>query len=265
MSSNSVIHMDEMCTDIKSDNYLSDRLLDCLPNNLANCLRSLRMAGVCCLLIAAICFVPALYGEELRGMQTPSPLPNASQIGSQIGSQIVMIGEVTASAGAVDNWRNLEGSLKFESNRMLALAESKAAEILSSKGTEWCQGRVVQTIVFQATPSKHLEGYSDHAECVKLLRDTTAKPIVFAEMQTSSAAQFAAWFTEFSQGKGKEGKELYRKCPGSCSPQYDNYLEIEHGGKAMKVTSSVICGHARDKGDNTFKLVSMLKTECSPE
>lgn len=245
--------MDEMRTVKYSDNYLSDRLLDYLPSYL----RVAKMAGVCSLLIAGICVAPALYGEEPRVLQSPSPLPNASQI--------VKIGEVTASAGAVDNWRNVEGSLKFESNRMLALAESKAAQILASNETEGCQGRVVQTIVFQATPSKYLEGYSDHAECIKLLRETTAKPIVFADMQTSSTAEFAAWFTEFSQGKGKEGKELYRKCPGSCSPQYDNNLEIVLGSKALKVTSSVICGHARDKGDNTFKLISMLKTECSPK
>ena len=84
-------------------------------------------------------------------------------------------------------------------------------------------------------------------------------------MRSSSSAEFASLFNEFSQGKGKEGKELYRKCPGSCSPQYDNNLEIDRGSNAMKVTASVVCGHARDKDDNTFMLVAMLKTECPPK
>ena len=152
---------------------------------------------------------------------------------------------------------NRSGSLKYESTAMIdkALSElGKAKEVEKSK----C-GEDELEIVFTSTPHRFLKDYAEHDVCENFLMKTKQTPLVFPEKSFESSGELSNWLGQFSQGKGSLGKELYRRCPGKCSPQFR--YSIRKASDDISIKPTVVCGHARDKSDNMYALSYALSCE----
>ncbi|MFN8389098.1 MAG: hypothetical protein U0136_02265 [Bdellovibrionota bacterium] len=194
---------------------------------------------------------------------TPRPALSAPACGST--PKEVAVDTKTATAATWSNFRKSEGSLAYESEKMLSAANQNAAK--ASPPAELCSGgcspSVPPLVVFRSVPNKFLSDYSDSEKCNKLLTETKARPLRFPNREFSSLAELNEWFGEFSQGKGKDGSALYAQCDGACSPQY-TCLISQSGGK-LHVDAEVICGPARDKDENLYKLSYGYRWSCQTQ
>src|SRR5262249_37068618 len=113
-----------------------------------------------------------------------------------------------------------------------------------------CKLNEKPSIILSSTPQKFLSDYSDAAKCNKYFEQTKSSPLLFDQLNFPTLDAFADWFTSFSQGSGKEGKVLYQKCDGACSPQ--SKTVIAKGGGTYNTKNFIVCGPARDKSDNNY-------------
>jgi hypothetical protein len=162
--------------------------------------------------------------------------------------------EKVATAGKIANIRGAEGSISYESKRLLKLATDRSMQY---------QTDPKPLIVFKSIPKKFLTDYSDQAHCTELESQTQKQPFIFPEKEFENAEEVANWFGEFSQGSGKDGEELYKRCDQSCSPQYT--LTLIPAGNKLRLQTSVICGQARDTWNNEYLLSAMHRWECPAE
>lgn len=159
-----------------------------------------------------------------------------------------LLQKVTASAGSWANLRNNPGSLRFESARLL---KEGSTMLTSSSSTQ-----KDSTLLLESSPKKFLVDYADFTYCKEKLSTTSASPIKFGPLSFASMEELSAWFSDFSQGSGKEGKALYAVCDKSCSPQYS--LKIRQEAGQLKVEASAVCAHARDKDDDMYDLCTAI-------
>jgi hypothetical protein len=155
-----------------------------------------------------------------------------------------ILGESVGNANTWDNLRNNEGSLRFETTKLLTSGLDILAPEVSLKMT--------------SIPAKHKDNYRNEEYCGSKYEKTKETPITYSNKKFSSPEDLNAWISDFSQGKGDDGKSLYKKCDKDCSPQY-SYL-ITKEGEDLLVDAHVVCGHARDKNDNTY----LLNLSCEP-
>lgn len=148
------------------------------------------------------------------------------------------LGDAIGSAGTWGNLRNNKGSLRFETKNLL----DKNLELVDSS----------ISLIMSSTPREYLTSYSNQEYCAELENKTTKKPLEYSR-SFNSPDELNVWISDFSQGKGEEGSDLYKKCDRDCSPQY-NYIISEDENKTLKVTAEVICGHARNKSNNEYQL-----------
>ncbi len=160
-------------------------------------------------------------------------------------AKLVDFKKTVATADLWSNYRSKPGSIAHDSSEML-----KSALIAFKKNISDCAKNA--QIFFYSIPAKFLNDYSDKNYCEEFFKKTKESPIKYSALEFEDMDQFSSWFNEFSQGKGKQGKELYNKCDRSCSPQYKSIItEVASG---IKADVEVICGPARDKDDNNYKL-----------
>ena len=177
-------------------------------------------------------------------------------------SKEIAISSGVGSAGTWANLRNAEGSLRFETAQMLGSALKNAKTAIPPAGLcpQECKAAVAPLVLFSATPHKLLDKYSDKTECEKLLSQTSTVPFEYSGLKFASSEDLANWFNEFSQGKGSQGKDLYLKCYGSCSPRY--LTEITPSNSSFNAATKVVCGHARDKSDDMYELKVTYVWRC---
>lgn len=176
-------------------------------------------------------------------------------------SKSVLIEKVLATASSWSNLRKNAGSLRFESLRLLLLADKKRPQAKAPEGLcpSSCQVTPNPEIVFETVANKFRSDNNDSAKCQKMLEQTSIKPFRYEGRSFSNLDEFTEWFSDFSQGKGEDGKDLYRRCGGNCSPQYVSV--ISHDDSGYHLQANVRCGPARDKKDNQYQLgVSYLWT-----
>lgn len=145
-----------------------------------------------------------------------------------------------ASASSWANLRNSKGSLSFEIN-----------EILNSGLKDLSQD---QKLVINSVPNKTLSNSNDNDYCKSKLDKTTQKKITYSPKSFASVDDLNDWIGDFSQGDGKEGSDMYKKCDRSCSPQYQ--YSIAKDANDLKLEVEVICGLPRDKDDNQYSVVA---------
>lgn len=175
-------------------------------------------------------------------------------------SQKFLMDETTASAGNFTNMLNQRGSLKYESQQMLkkALNEIKFPDNFCPVGCELPEQPIV---LFRSIPTDFLDDYSDKKHCENLFEKTNIDPITYENLAFENLNSFTSWIGEFSQGNGREGRDLYKKCDESCSPQYAYYIQPESKTQ-VQVNTQVICGHARDKSSDKYNLSYSYLWQC---
>lgn len=192
------------------------------------------------------------------------PLPLTAEDSCGKGFRMVPIAEVVATAGTWANARNSEGSVRFESGRLLKSAEVGLAAATPPENC--CDGTCVVAkipqIVLRSTPATFLSEYGDKELCAQYLEKTKVTPLSYGDKVFPSMEALNDWVRDFSQGKGADGEDLYRRCSGACSPQYEYVIEKNHQG--LSVDANAICGPARDKSDNQYRLETAYRWTCEP-
>lgn len=167
-----------------------------------------------------------------------------------------------ASASMLANARNKKGSIRYEMNSMLGKAEEglpnaeKPVDLCPSN----CELANQPLIVFSSIPNKFLSNYDQQEKCEGLLDETEKNPMTYNDREFDTMQALESWFSDFSQGKGKDGKDLYERCSGQCSPQYKNI--ISKNNNKYLLDASVICGQARDKKDNNYEISYSYRWVC---
>ncbi len=165
-----------------------------------------------------------------------------------------------ATAGFWANYRNHEGSINHEMDDMLNAADHQVEVIMKqTRCKDSCKDGAL-TLVFRSAPLKILQEYEDFQYCAQLEHRTITNPIVYANRRFKSRDAAKEWYSSLTQGKGPDGKDLYRQCDRNCSPSYTT-LVTKHDDHFV-LTSKIICGHARNKDDNQYRLSSSFIWSC---
>ena len=172
---------------------------------------------------------------------------------------------IDTKIATASTWANMSGSsnsIKATLNSGLeeSMKDLESAVPADFKCPDYCQAKPQVTVVFTSTPKEYLKDYSDFKKCETYLEQTKKDPIIYNNLSFNSLAELNGWFGDFSQGNGKEGKDLYNKCDGKCSPAYSCFI-VKDGNK-LKTYASVICGHARDKADNQYAITFAYAWSC---
>lgn len=180
---------------------------------------------------------------------------------SQVKKDIKLASSL-ASASTWSNMRGGAGSLNAESKRLIADAWKNAGtnQAPANLCPKTCSSGLSPQVILVTTPNKTLASYSEQAACRQKLAETQKKPLLYPDRRFATLDELNSWFSSFSQGSGTDGKDLYTKCDGSCSPRYESVITKEAAG--YRVTTSVICGEARDKDDNQYALTSSIRWGC---
>lgn len=167
-----------------------------------------------------------------------------------------------ATASMWDNFRRNPGSIAFECQQLIdrALADQGLSAEYESHCQPPCVAHLEGAVILRSKPNKLLSDYSEKELCQKFLTATTRDPLRYEGLRFKSSAEFNDWFSNFSQGSGDQGEDLYQRCPGSCSPQFEAHISQENSG--LEVDVMVVCGHARDKDDNQYQLSTWRMVTC---
>ncbi len=165
------------------------------------------------------------------------------------------------TASLFANQGNKPGSVRYESDAILQKAEAGMPDAVKPADfcPAGCELRSEPVIVFKAIPQKFLTSYSDYDKCQKLMDETLKNPFEYVE-EFGSMSEVQDWFSNFSRGKGSDGQDLYKRCSGQCSPQYEFFITNE-GGK-LALDAEIVCGHARDKSNNMYDISYSYKWIC---
>jgi hypothetical protein len=166
-----------------------------------------------------------------------------------------------ASAGFFANLRRADNSISFLMDQLISASEAKATEISVSEShcIRTCPDALT-AVVFTSTPHKTLPDHDDAAMCAKLFESTQQTPIRYENRTFDSQEEAEEWYDDLTQGDGPDGEDLYARCPGACSPAYSS-ITYKINGK-FAVSTSVVCGHARDKDDNQYRLSASVRWMC---
>jgi len=176
----------------------------------------------------------------------------------------IPVNSTLASAGFFANLSHASNSISYLMDKLITESETKAKELSQSEAScvRSCSSPLT-AIVFTSTPNKTLPAYEDSPSCQRLLQDTQKTPIVYHGRTFDSQDDAEEWYNDLTQGDGADGEDLYARCPGQCSPAYSS-IAYQHNGKFV-VSTSIICGHARDKDDNQYKLTASVRWVCPSE
>jgi hypothetical protein len=165
-----------------------------------------------------------------------------------------------AEAGALGNFWGSKNSL----NAIVMQVVDNSFKGFSSAKPEGCGEKCSSSEAqkrIRVTPTSRLSDYAEKEACQKYLDQTTSSPLHFVSPDFSNKDEFGEWFADLSQGKGQAGKKLYRLCPGKCSPSYSVVLEDKEANNYLAKVSAV-CGHARNKSDNKYQVISEYFWQC---
>jgi hypothetical protein len=158
-----------------------------------------------------------------------------------------------ATASVWANLQNKDSSIKHLSKELLAQGLSSFPPAQTPEKVACSSDCSVQPLVgLISTPLVFVEDSKKRQACQPHLEKTQQTPLVYQPEPFSSVEALQAWMTDFSQGKGKEGKKMYEDCPGDCSPQFSYQVEPEN--KTYTMRAEVICGLPRDKKDDMYEL-----------
>lgn len=189
------------------------------------------------------------------------PLSVATPVGCSPLNTDIPVRSTLASAGFFANLRHASNSISFLMDQLISESEVKAKQLTSSESgcSRPCQNALT-AVVFTSTPNMTLLDHDDAAMCAKLYQATQQNPIEYRNRTFDSQSDAEEWYNDLTQGDGSDGEDLYTRCPGACSPAYSS-VTYQLNGK-FTVSTSIVCGHARDKDDNQYRLSASVRWIC---
>jgi hypothetical protein len=165
------------------------------------------------------------------------------------------------SAGVMYNLAEHPKSIRAVAGRLLRAALDSTAAKAESTCPSGCADSGHPAVVYRVAPIKFLAASEQQALCRTLERDTTASPLKFAERTFKSVDALNSWVMDMSAGRGDDGKSLYAQCGGNCSPRYTFVIASSDGGLA--VATEVLCGLARDRSSDWYRVSTALRRTCA--
>jgi hypothetical protein len=185
----------------------------------------------------------------------------AAQPPCSVARRDLPVGSALASAGFFANLRNARHSINYTTDELLTKAR-RIAQVATPEPRgckDPCTTPVV-AIVFTSTPNLVLDSYDESTECQRYFEETRLNPIVYEKRAFDSEEEAKEWYHDLTRGSGEDGEDLYTRCPGMCSPAYSSVAYKQ--GEKFIVTATVVCGHARDKDDDQYKLTASVRWIC---
>lgn len=160
--------------------------------------------------------------------------------------------EVVATANFLPNVWKSKGSLSYESEKALKIGEEKLLSSPSGKAA----------IILSVAPNKNVDTHPQSVLCARLESRTAKEPLHYAAKNLASLEAVSTWIAKLSRGSGIAGNDLYRRCPGSCSPRYRHRIyRPEENSARYSIESAVVCGPVRDKDDNRFTVQLIFEAD----
>lgn len=189
-----------------------------------------------------------------------APNPALSQEPCADPSQEMSVIRVVASAAFWPNFWNSKDSIKHQ---MVEIYERAVEAVRLERERKQksrcrdCSENQISEVILESAPGKFLSAYEGQAACLKQYELTRKTPLQFPEQEFPDMESVVSWFADFSRGYGEHGRLLYSQCDGECSPQYR--LSVREDKSRLLVSTEVICGPARDRGDNSYLLSAATK------
>lgn len=198
----------------------------------------------------------ALFGINVGAPFAAAAPSNCSPLNTDIPVRSTL-----ASAGFFANLRNASNSISFLMDQLITESEVKAKTLASSEsGCSRPCSNPLTAVVFTSTPHMTLPDHDDAVMCAKLFQSTQQNPIEYRNRTFDTQKDAEDWYNELTQGDGADGEDLYARCPGACSPAYSSVTYQLNG--RFTVSTSIVCGHARDKDDNQYQLTASVRWIC---
>ena len=166
------------------------------------------------------------------------------------------------SAGVMYNLAEHPTSIRAVAKKLLSAAVASATVAQGTPCVGACGGRAAPRILFRVTPSAYLPMAQQQALCHQMVRQTQARPLHYGPHTFPNVAAFDAWLMEFSQGRGSDGRLLYQQCGGDCDPSFT--FNVKPDAQSLAVDTAVVCGYARDRKFDNYRLSTTLLAGCSP-
>lgn len=174
----------------------------------------------------------------------------------------VPLASEVGSSGIMYNLADHPQSIKAVARRLLDEALARQKELAGDAvncGAD-CDEDTQPRVVYEVGPLHLLPEQEQKAVCRKLDAQTRDRPFEFATRHFESTSALNEWVMSFSQGRGAEGEELYRRCAANCSPSYQ--FTIAPDDQGLQVETRVHCGFARDRSSNDYEVSTALRLEC---
>ncbi len=175
------------------------------------------------------------------------------------GAEVALASEL-GSAGFMQNLAGHPDSIKAVAGRLLTEAFSRDTDDATAGCKPACQTAPVTEVVYRVAPTAFLADAEQNDVCRQFESTTSAKPLRFAPAPFATVDEVNEWIMDFSQGRGDAGHELYERCSSNCSPRYTFLIAEQNTGFSVK--AEVLCGLARDKTRNQYRISTALRRSC---
>lgn len=212
--------------------------------------------------VALCCYILVLNSIICTSVRA-EPMYSSEKRRCPAFNKMIMIKSVRASAGFFSNLREAQDSLRYQTKGLLHEGRIRAYHLRHKQYHASCRypcSKPEVGVRFISTPHKTLTHYTDAKRCNELEKTTSINPIVYSQREFTSEDAARSWYRKLSTGSGPDGRDLYRRCPGDCSPSYDTKAFWNDG--KINLTTSIVCGPARDKRDGLYKLSLGLEWFC---
>lgn len=166
------------------------------------------------------------------------------------------------SVGFIKNMAEDPTSIRAVAGRLLESALNGDTKITRhDECTGNCKDRVRSEVVYRVSPTAFLDPAEQHDVCRQFETETTVHPMEFDARSFASVAELNDWIMAFSQGRGDDGRLLYERCSSNCSPRYTFLIAEQNSGYAVR--TQVLCGLARDKANDQYRISTALRRSCA--
>ncbi|MGE0485482.1 MAG: hypothetical protein AB7Q81_15165 [Gammaproteobacteria bacterium] len=165
------------------------------------------------------------------------------------------------SAGIMKNLAETEDSIKAIASRLLEQALTVENKKPAPGCSADCPDDGVAEVIYRVAPMSFLPRAEQNELCLRLEDETTTDPLRFTPPAFAGVEPLNRWISEFSQGRGPDGKALYERCASNCSPRYTFFIASEAEGYAVR--AEVQCGLARDKANDQYLISTALRRSCA--
>ncbi len=167
----------------------------------------------------------------------------------------------TGSVGIIKNLAEDPSSIRAVAGRLLTNALTSDGKNPSTACDEACAQRAKSQIVYRVAPTAYLADDQQRDVCRKFENETTGHPLTFDQHEFRSVDELNEWIMAFSQGRGEDGRLLYELCSSNCSPRYTFLIAEQNSGYAVK--AEVLCGLARDKSNDVYRVSTAFRRTCA--